>query len=225
MVNRELKQYKAAEEELRRATELNPNHATAHDWYGILLDDWGRKDEANIEWRRAEVLDPLSPIIKLHLLFYETRTRQYEHALAACEQNIQLFPDFVMFHSARAWLLERLGRYPEALAEALSARSSMTNSPFQLGLLGLIYARSGDIANARKILDELEESKRRGHTVRKDIALVHVALHEYDRALDEYEAAYAESAVLIDLRDDPQLDDLRSYPRFQALLAKIASKQ
>ncbi len=126
-----------------------------------------------------------------------------------------------MFHFGRAWVLERLGRYPEAVTEALQARSTLTNSPYFLGTVGFAYARGGDAANARKVLAELDGWEKRGFAVCADAALVHVGLREYDAALDQYEEALAKGEVLQDLPCDPTLDDLRPLPRFQALLQKL----
>ena len=49
-----------AEREFQRAIELNPNYATAHDWYAYLLTATGRLPEARAEIKRAHELDPLS---------------------------------------------------------------------------------------------------------------------------------------------------------------------
>ena len=221
LVNSYTRQYQQAEDEFKRALELNPNHATAHHWYGVLLRGWNRMDEAGAELRRAEALDPLSPIIKFNLLSWQGFARQYEPALAQCDRYIEAFPDFYLFRFGRAWLLDRLGRSAEALTVALQARSSITNSPYFLGAIGYFYARTGDTANARKVLTELDGWKKRGYAVCADMAQVHVGLHEYDAALDQFEEAVAKGEGLQDLACDPTLDDLRSLPRFQALLKKL----
>jgi serine/threonine-protein kinase len=55
--------WKSAEQELRRAVELNPGYATAHQWSAELLSEEGRSDEAIAEIKRALDLDPLSLIV------------------------------------------------------------------------------------------------------------------------------------------------------------------
>jgi Flp pilus assembly protein TadD len=122
-------------------------------------------------------------------------------------------------------LLERLGRYPEALSEAQAARNTVTNTPYFLMQIGFVYARSGDVTNAQKILAELEGWKKRGYAVRTDMAQVHVGLREFGPALDEFEAAYANGESLTDFLVDPTLDEARQLPRFQALLEKLGLKK
>jgi len=220
-----LRNYAKAEQQFRRAIELNPNHATAHHWYGVLLRGWNRMDEAGNEMRQAEALDPLSPIIKFNTLTLMGFSGQYQPALDLCDRYREAFPDFALFHSARAWLLERLGRYPEALSEALAARSTVTNTPYFLMQIGFVYARSGDVTNAQKILAELEGWKKRGYAVQMDIAQVYVGLHEFGPALDEFETAYAQGESFTDFLVDPTLDEVRQSPRFQALLEKMGLKK
>jgi tetratricopeptide (TPR) repeat protein len=63
-----------AEREYLRALELNPNYATAHQWYGELLCGLKQYDEADREMKRAVSLDPLSPIMQSDvgmLLYYK----------------------------------------------------------------------------------------------------------------------------------------------------------
>src|SRR5439155_27355829 len=72
----------SAGKEFRRAIELNPGYATAHQWYAAHLIVLGRNDEAIREMRKAESLDPLSLIIGADLadflviwLFYDELIR------------------------------------------------------------------------------------------------------------------------------------------------------
>jgi tetratricopeptide (TPR) repeat protein len=70
----------ASEREFRRAIEVNPGYATAHQWYAICLTVMGRDDEAIAEAKRAQELDPLSLIINAGLgvrLYY---ARQYDES-------------------------------------------------------------------------------------------------------------------------------------------------
>jgi serine/threonine-protein kinase len=219
------KQYQKAEEQFQKAIRLNPNQATAHHWYGVLLRGLNRMDEAGIEMHRAETLDPLSPIIKFNVLIWMGFNRQYQTGLEQCDRYLEQFPDFGLLRAARAGFLERLGRYPEATTDILAARASVTNSTYFLGMVGFIYARGGDIPNARKVLEQLEELKTQGYAVLGDIAMVHVGLHEVDPALDAFEEALAKGEPLVDLLVDPTLDEIRPLPRFQTLLQKLGLKK
>ena len=71
-----------ADVEFRRAIELNPGYATAHQWYGTLLAETGRHKEAQDHGERAVALDPLSAAIRQSLALVYFVGRQYERAAA-----------------------------------------------------------------------------------------------------------------------------------------------
>jgi tetratricopeptide (TPR) repeat protein len=208
-----------------QALRLNPNYATAHHWYGVHLREADRMDESIAELRLAESLDRLSPIIKLNILTWMGCKRQYDLGLEECNRDLEQFPDFVWFSVAHASLLERKGNYQEALAEILKVRAGVTNAPTFLDVVGFIYARSGDEANARKCLAELEEWEKKGYAVRIGIAQIHVGLREYGPALDELDEAVTQKDTITGLLNDPTLDELRPQPRFTALLQKAGYRR
>jgi Flp pilus assembly protein TadD len=210
-----------SEEQFQHALSLNPNHATARHWYGVLLRSWNRMEQAGTELKQAEGLDPLSPIIKQNFLIWMNFNHQNEAGLELSEQYIKAFPDFALFRAARGVFLEELGRHAEGMAEILSARATVTNAPHLLGLVGYWYAHGGEVSNARKVLEELEGWKKQGYAVDEDIGAVHIGLSEFDLALDSFETAAAKGDALEDLVSDPMYDELRSLPRFQALLHQV----
>src|SRR5262249_48496668 len=68
--------------EFQRAIALNPNYATAHHWYGNLLANLGRFDEAIAEAKRSIELDPLSLINNADLGQTLSVARRYDEAIA-----------------------------------------------------------------------------------------------------------------------------------------------
>ena len=81
-----------SEKEFRRAIELNPQYATAHQWYAEFLSRQGRFDEAFAESSQAQQLDPLSLIIATDhasILYY---SRQYESAIEQYRSVLELDP-------------------------------------------------------------------------------------------------------------------------------------
>src|SRR5262249_21451048 len=163
--------------------------------------------------------------IKFNVLTWMAYNRQYQVGLEQCDRYLEQFPDFILLHGGRGWLLERLGRYPDAIAESLAVRAKLGSSPYFLGQVGFIYARSGDAASARKILADLEEWKKKGYAVCTDIAQVHVGLHDFDHALDAFDEALTSGEPLTDMLVDPTLDEIRPIPRFQILLQKLGLKK
>ena len=164
--------YSAAEAGFKRALQLNPNHATAHHWYGVYLRGRGKLDEAMRELRRAEELDPLSPIIKFNALLGLYSLRDYDRGIEESQKALVAFPDFLLLRSALGWFDIRKGRLKEAIEEFTAIHNADPSNPFWLDGLAYAYALNGDPARARKILDELMEWKKRGYTARNSIATV-----------------------------------------------------
>ncbi len=92
--------WQGAEKELKRAIELNPNYAPAHQFFADYLKAMGRFDEALGEMGRARALDPLSLAINTgvgHVLYL---SRQYDRAIEHYRNVVKLDPTFVQ---ARLW--------------------------------------------------------------------------------------------------------------------------
>ena len=134
-----------AEREFRRAIELNPNYATAHQWLGNLLTALKRFDEALVELRRAEELDPLSPIIGSNLGDALLYARRYDEAIAHLKRVLSLNPDFAVAHFSLGAAYAAKGMYPEAIAE-LRKYLEMDPDPTGKGYLGHM---AGEIRPAR----------------------------------------------------------------------------
>jgi tetratricopeptide (TPR) repeat protein len=85
--------------EFRRAIELNPGYATAHHWYAWHLAMLGRYDEAIMEMRKAESLDPLSLIINADLAELLLVARSYDESMRQSSKTIEMDPNFAMAHN------------------------------------------------------------------------------------------------------------------------------
>ncbi|MDA2914474.1 tetratricopeptide repeat protein, partial [Acidobacteriia bacterium AH_259_A11_L15] len=86
--------WSAAEQDFRRALELNPNYATAHHWYGLLLSSLGKHEEAIAELESAERLDPVSPIISSWLGTVLFHGRRYDPAAQQFRKTVEMHPEF-----------------------------------------------------------------------------------------------------------------------------------
>ena len=91
-----------SERALRRAIELNPGYAAAHQWLGELLSTQGRHEEALEEGRLAVQLDPLSLAGNLDLGRDLMRARRYEEAVQQFQRTLELDPGLGITHSSLA---------------------------------------------------------------------------------------------------------------------------
>jgi TolB-like protein/Tfp pilus assembly protein PilF len=109
--------WQGAENEYRRAIELNPNYPTAHHWYAIQLMLQGRLDQALQEIKRAQQLDPLSLGINKDFTVVLLYARDYDKALEQCRKTLEIEPHFGMMFTYIAQIYELRQKYPEATAE------------------------------------------------------------------------------------------------------------
>ncbi|CAN5415833.1 hypothetical protein BH10ACI1_BH10ACI1_32720 [soil metagenome] len=210
-----------AEREFKRAFELNPNYATAHQWYALHLGNTGQADEAIREAQRAQELDPLSLSINTTLGWTLLFARRYDEAIAQFRKTLEMDPNFAdaLFAIARPYEAKKM--FAEAIATTQKA-IQLDDDPKLLAYLGHIYAVSGRKADALNILSELAKLSKEKTVFADDIAAIYVGLGEKDKAFDYLEKAYQErSQGLRTLRVDERLDILRDDPRFQDLLQRI----
>jgi serine/threonine-protein kinase len=211
-----------AEQEYRRALEINPNYAIAHNWYAIYLTSRGRSDEAIAASRRALELDPLSANFSANLADHHFYARQFDQAVAQYRKTIAMAPKLAAPHAGLARVYELQRRYDESLAEVNQAITLSKRSPKLIALLGHVNASAGRKDEALLLLRELERAPREVEVSPADFALVYLALDDKERALTSLRKAVTEAdPALLYLKVDPAYDGLRSDRRFKDLLKRI----
>jgi TolB-like protein/Tfp pilus assembly protein PilF len=211
-----------AEQEFRRAIELNPNYATAHQWYAEMLNAMARFDEAIREIKRAWQLDPLSVIINADVGTVLCTAGHYDEAISQLQKTLQMDPDFYYAHWNLGQALELKGRIDEAIAEYKKA-SALNDDPLPLALLGRLYGKLGRKDEAQKILARLNEIAKERYVSFYSFAVVEMGLGEKQEAIHLLERAYEDhnGYDIAFIKTDPLLNPLRGEPRFQALVAKV----
>lgn len=208
-----------AEQEFKRAIDLNPNYATARHWYCWYLIMMGRLDEAEAQITRAQELDPLSPMINTTVgvpLFY---ARQYDRALARFKRAAEVGPDFWLTHVWLGWTYSETGRYADAIAEF---QKEQDLSALRYGGLGYAYARAGDHRAAREVLADALRAAEREYLSSHAIAIIYAALGQKDEAFRWLDRALSErDEELTIIKVDPRLDSLRTDARFAPLVARV----
>ncbi|MEJ2008308.1 MAG: tetratricopeptide repeat protein [Acidobacteriota bacterium] len=212
----------ACEKEFKRAIQLSPNYATAHQWYSDYLSTSRRGSEAVAECKRAQELDPLSPTINFNLAWRYFFMRQYDRAIRGLQETISLFPDFAQTYLllARAYLTK--GMYQEAIGAFQKNRSLLGASPVEVAALGRAYTKGGMRGYYLWELRRLREESKHRYVRAAEFAYRFARLGEKNQALSYLEKAYEDRDwLLTQLPIDPVWDPLRSDPRYQDLLRRM----
>jgi TolB-like protein/Flp pilus assembly protein TadD len=218
-------QWAQAESEFRRALELRPNYAEAHQWYGDFLMQMGRFNEARLQIGRARELDPLSVFISNELGLISYYEGNYDQAIEQYSKTIAMDSAYISSHILLGRALAQKQMYDQATLELQKARQ-LDNGADILADLGRYYGLAGKEKEAREILKKLEDLSKQTYISPYYLALLHIGLAEKEQSLDWLEKAYAErSSALIWLKINPTFESLRSEPRFIQLTQRVGLVQ
>ncbi|MDQ6655918.1 MAG: winged helix-turn-helix domain-containing protein, partial [Verrucomicrobiota bacterium] len=213
--------WRTAEKELRRAIQLDPNYATAHQWLGELLADLGQTDEGVREIRRAYELDPLSLIIGTDVGKVYTVARSYDAAIEQYENVLQMDPKFAQARGLLALTLSLSSRHEEAVAEMQKLEAVESNAMY-LAWRGYVFGRAGRKTEADEALQHLEDLSRQTYVSPLWMAFIFTGLGDKDAAFRWFDKVFEEHAAggAISLKVNPIFDDFRADPRLGDLLRR-----
>jgi len=211
----------AAEREFKKAIELNPNYATAHQWYSLALCYLGRLEEASAEAMQALRLDPLSPIIYTDLGDITNDMGAHEAATGMLKKALELDHDFIpaLLGLANAYAL--MGSYSESEGAARKL-VSLDAGPIGELVLAYSFAVSGRREESRGLLERLLPAVERSYDDAADVAAVFLALGDREKALEWLEKGFkARASGLMAIGSDNRFAALRSDPRFVSILRRM----
>jgi len=211
----------AAGREFETALRLDPDYATAHDWYAYYLASMGRFDEALAQVKHAQAIEPVSLSISTDVGEIYYWSRQYDRAVEQLRSVLQIEPEFPMARNILGLTYLKTGDLAHAIEELEAARR-LSPGPRTMSTLAFGYGAAGAPAKARKTLDELRELSKERYTSAFALAVAYAGSGDTDQALSELEVAFSErSDTMAVLRVYPVLDELRERARFKDLLARV----
>ena len=215
-------EWRDAENEFRRAIELNPGYATAHHWYALYLSAVGRHEEAIQRIQRAQELDPLSLIINANVGWCLYLARQYDRTIEQSRKTLELDANFAVARGYLAQAYVEKGMLAEGIAEFQKAIALSGGEVSYRAELANAYAAAGQRSRAQELLAELKELSRQKVVSAIDIALIYAGLGDRDQAFAWLQKSFENrDARLNNLNVHPRFDVLRPDPRFAVLLRRM----
>ncbi|HEY6339284.1 MAG TPA: winged helix-turn-helix domain-containing protein [Candidatus Sulfotelmatobacter sp.] len=213
-----------ADEEFRRALDLDPNNAIAHHWYATYLQTVRRFDESLNQIDRAQALDPNSVSILADKGRILWTAGHHEEALRLLRQLEQADPDSFSPHRYLKFAYFETGEYPGYLSEmkkealllhdgSLSAIEAAAERGFAAhGLKGMLNGQ----------LEQQKKAYGQGKLSPFYLAQTYAYLGNTQEALKYLEACYDRRAdETVNIEVDPAFDSLHPIPAFQELVAKV----
>ena len=214
-----------AERGWKQSLSLNPNYATAHQWYGEHLIAMGRYPEALSEMRLAQALDPLSLIINGMVGIALLHNGQPDQAIEQLNKTLEMDPNFSRTHLFLAETYQRIGRYDEAIDEFEKHYTLVGGRPEKIRELSekirTAYRTGGPAAYARAFAETIESNQGESNAPAVVVAGYWAQAGEIERAFAVLEKGYAEHDDSLMSLKQPRLDPLKSDPRYKDLLRRV----
>jgi tetratricopeptide (TPR) repeat protein len=211
-----------AEAEFKRAIDLNPNYATAHQWYSLFLRAMGRNDEAWDQLNRANKIDPLSLVVLQNIGEIQLARGNFDEATGICKKLLDLEPGFWPGHHTLAIVSMKQQHYDEALTEAEKSAELTNRSNDSLALLAHLYGRMGRRTEAESVIKELHQKYAKQDADARDLAVAYAGLDQKDQVFAWLEKSYQQhSRSMAVLRTEALLDPVKSDPRWNELLKRV----
>ena len=214
-----------ADQHFKKAIALNPNYATAHQWYGSYLAALGRLDEAVIQGKTAHELEPFSLTIYsdyVRSLYYAGRL---DEAKRESLKLMQMDQGYGRTHYELGLILEEEGKLEEAIAEFKLALKSLPDNVTVLTGLGHAQAIAGKKSDVEKVINRLQELSKQQYVSPYQTAVIYAGLDERKLALDWLEKSREERFNWLPfIQIDPVFKNLRSEVRFLELSKSLGLK-
>ena len=211
-----------AEDGFKRAITLNPSYATGYQRYSLYLSAVGRSRESLEQIEKARELDPLSISINFSVGWRYYMARQYDHAIEQLHTTLEMDPAYDVPYLILGQAYEQKGDFANAIAQLRKGAEISHYTPRMTAALAHAYARAGDKAAAENLLEQVLGVAQKQYVSPYYLALIYEGLRRNEEALDCLEKAYADhSNGMVFLKVEPQLDPLRTSPRFVQLQQKM----
>ena len=220
-------QFKEAEQEFKRALETSPGNANIHLWYANFLVQAGRVDESISEFKTAQTLDPLSPIIgSLAATPFIASGKLYE-AIANLHKVVELVPGAGLPWIYLQTAYEDKGDFPSAIDAAAKVSLAFGGKPEDVAAksaqLRAVYAQSGARGYWLYQLQSLKADWEKNPGDSYSFAPIYARLGDKDNAFKWLDKAYQEhsQSLTLSLLIEQAFVPLRFDPRYQDLLRRI----
>jgi TolB-like protein/Tfp pilus assembly protein PilF len=214
--------FRSAQNQYKRALELNPNSSDAHFGYASLFALMAQWDDALAEIERARAFDPLNLRINALEGRFLVLAGRVDEGLAKLQKTIELEPNYFLAHLFAANAYLEKGMYQEAIDEATRAKNLSGGNAEAIAWIAYSLAKWGKRDEARAVLEELKKSSAERYVPPYNFAVIYEGLNESEATLEWLERGVAQrDPKMLFLRSGPQWKKWHKDRRFNSLLERI----
>jgi serine/threonine protein kinase/Tfp pilus assembly protein PilF len=214
--------WQAGIENYERAVQINPNSVLAHFWLETYYIQNLRYDEALAELEKALAIEPKLLFLWHNLAWVYFNCRRFEDSIKIHQQIIETNAHYTFSNLSYSWVLCRVGRFDEAIAQARKGFELAPENPMYRCGLANAFAAAGKNIEAAEILSDLAKISNEKYVSPYMLATVYISLGDPDKALELLKnAAEIRDTWIVWLCVNPQFDALREDARYKEILRLI----
>jgi len=219
--------WKEAERELIKALGLNPSSAIVHMSYSWFLSLTEKHTEAIAEAKRAQELDPLSPLIISHIGLACVWGRQFDRATEELKAGMILAPDFYLMHYYLGMACRGKSLRKEALTEFEKAVDFSGGAPWPALILATNYFECDMLHKGESLLENLEQRARQEYMPSLGFAYIYFVRGDLDKAFHWLERACEERDSFLPWCAVIPIEEyqLFNHPRLERLFQKCGLRK
>jgi tetratricopeptide (TPR) repeat protein len=214
--------WKAAENHFEKALALNPRMAICRTYYAWFLTAMGRFDEAIKQVKKAQEIDPLTPLYYAMGVGIHLTAGKLDEGIEQFHKAIELEPNFALayMHAGRIYFAK--GMLDEARSAFEKALRLVPYWDVVEICLAWIHDLQGERKKAEKVLEDLIERKKRMNVSSSTLAAFAYHLGQHEKAFAFLEMAFEERDGLMSyLQVFAEWAELRSDERIKPLLRRM----
>jgi len=214
-----------AEVEFKRAIELGPSYAQAHEWYALYLALRGRLKEALDRMKRAQELNPLSASVSNGIGRIYFFMGDFKKAIMQFNKTIQMDPNYAEAYFSLGMTYGAMTEYDKAVKEIEKAADLSNRRLVIIADLAYIYLKKGMKDKALSIINELDERSKTEDVSSFNYVPYYVGLKDFDKVFELFDEAYQKKyGLLLYIKTDHMFgtdNEFKKDPRFTDLIKKI----
>ncbi len=218
--------YAEALADFAECARLSPDNPIAHRNVGGAQHMLGRFADAAASFQRSLEIQP-DPVVYSNLGTIYFFQGLYPQAVAALEKSVELGPNHATiwrnladaYRQVRGSEAKAGQAYARAIQLLREERAREAADPELAAELALCLARSGDPAAARALAATIGARGRELPEVAYALVLAHESARDRPAALEALRAAVASGHPIDEIKEDPELVDLRKDSAYHRILA------